>query len=296
MVLSKPLNVALDVLRLLRPHQWLKSGFVFVGLLFARAWGDLSLTFDVVIAAIAFIMVASGIYILNDFADRERDRNHPKKRLRPLAAQTVSIPAALTLMGLLFVAGLLLGLSVSLATLLLLIVYVAVNIGYSLGLKHVVLLDVFLLASGFVLRILVGTLGVGIEPSKWLIFTGMMVALFLGLAKRRAELIKLKDSSVHHRKVLQDYSDVFLDKAIVISATCTVMAYGLYTLSPSTIAIHGTENLLYTVPFVVYGVFRYLHLLHQSGGGGDPSKELVRDPHLFGVVIVWLVAVLWIIQ
>ena len=283
------------LLRLLRPQQILKSSFVFIGLLFARQWSDITLLGQVISAALAFSLVASGVYVLNDMLDCKYDRLHPDKRHRPLAARQVTLSAAGALLLVVWLLGFGLGLWVSVTLFMLLSLYALINVAYSLGLKHVVILDVFLLASGFVLRILAGTLGVGIPPSQWLLLTGTCVALFLGFAKRRAEILRLQQRSALHRRVLEDYNNTMLDKALVICASTIIMAYSLYTMSPETLYIHGSSDLIYTVPFVLYGVFRYLHLLHQGVRGGDPSSDVVADPHLLGTVILWLLTTVWII-
>lgn len=285
-----------ELLRLMRPHQWVKNAFVFTGLLFGHAWHDAHLVTQVVLAFAAFCLVSSAIYILNDMVDVEQDRLHPVKRMRPLAAGRVSLGSAVMLAVLLAVAGLGLAYAAAPAALVILLAYVLMNIAYSLWLKHVVILDVFIIATGFMLRILVGTLGVGIPPSQWLLLCGLMVTLFLGFSKRRAEIIALNEEGGAHRKVLQHYSPLLLDKMIGITAAGLIMSYSLYTMNAETIRTHGTANLIYTVPFVMYGVFRYIYLLHHQSRGGDPSHDLVRDPHLLIVVGAWLFTTILLIS
>ena len=285
----------IELLRLMRPHQWVKNAFVFTGLLFGHAWHDVHLVTQVMLAFCAFCLLSSAVYIVNDMVDLEQDRQHPVKRLRPLAAGKIQQSAAIILALLLAVVGLSLAYGASPSVLIILIIYALMNIAYSLWLKHVVILDVFIIATGFMLRILVGTLGVGIPPSQWLLLCGLMVTLFLGFSKRRAEINALSDDKTAHRKVLEHYSPVLLDKMIGITAAGLIMSYSLYTMSPETLRIHGTGNLIYTVPFVMYGVFRYIYLLHHQSRGGDPSRDLVRDPHLFIVVAAWLVATISLI-
>ncbi|MBL0167783.1 MAG: decaprenyl-phosphate phosphoribosyltransferase [Propionivibrio sp.] len=279
-------------LKLLRPHQWVKSGFVFVGLLFGHAWRDPLLVHSVLFAAAAFALAASAIYVINDLADRERDREHPEKRHRPLAAGTVSVTKALLLAGACLLSALMLAHAASNRVLLIVLVYAGINVAYSMGLKHVVLLDVFIIAAGFMLRILAGTLGVGIAPSQWLLLCGLLLTLFLGFAKRRAELNVMSGRGGSHRKVLDDYDPVLLDKLIGICAAGAIVSYSLYTVSADTVAMHGTANLIYTVPFVIYGIFRYLFLLHRRGGGGDPATALLQDVHLLGAFACWFVTVM----
>jgi 4-hydroxybenzoate polyprenyltransferase len=289
------LKILSVLLRLMRPYQWVKNAFVFTGLLFGHAWSDANLVVNAVTVFAAFCLLSSAIYTLNDIVDIEQDKRHPKKRTRPLAAGLVSVPAALALAALLSVIGLGLAYSVSLRVVIILVGYALMNIAYSLRLKHVVILDVFIIATGFMLRILSGTLGIGIPPSQWLLLCGLMVTLFLGFTKRRAEIIALTEDKAAHRKVLEHYSPVLLDKMIGVTAAGLIMSYSLYTMNADTIRIHGTANLIYTVPFVMYGVFRYIYLLHHQSRGGDPSHDLVRDPHLFIVVGAWLIATILLI-
>lgn len=290
------MKAVLNLWRLMRPHQWLKNSFVFTGLFFGHVWHDEYLVYRVVMAVVAFSLMSSAIYVVNDMADSERDRLHPVKRLRPLAAQQIGMATAgLFALALALCAAGLAG-SVSPAVLAIVAAYAVLNLAYSVYLKHIVILDVFIIAAGFMLRILAGTLGVGIPPSQWLLLCGLMVTLFLGFAKRRAEIIELTGTKSAHRKVLVQYSPVLLDKMIGITAAGMIMSYSLYTMSPDTIRVHGTQNLIYTVPFVMYGVFRYIYLLHRQGGGGDPSRDMVRDPHLLGAVALWGCATFWLIH
>ncbi|QEL65768.1 prenyltransferase, UbiA family [Oryzomicrobium terrae] len=282
-------------LQLLRPQQWVKNGFVLVGVLFSHSWGQPELVTAALLAFAAFSLAASSIYVGNDYMDREQDRLHPRKCRRPLAAGTVR-PAPALVLGLGCAAGALaLGAWVSPALLLIIAVYLALNLGYSLGWKHIPVLDVSIIAAGFMLRILAGTKGIGIVPSYWLLLCGLMVTLFLGFAKRRAELNTLDEDAGSHRKVLTDYDTVLLDQLISICAAATIVSYSLYTVSAETVALHGTRYLVYTVPFVVYGIFRYLFLLHRRGGGGDPTTEIL-DSHLLVTAGLWLGAVLWLLS
>lgn len=282
-------------LRLLRPHQWIKNGFVFIGLLFGHAWSDPQRFSAVLLAFAAFCAASSAIYILNDWRDREEDRHHPRKRHRPLASGQVSPRLAFVLLAVLVIISLGLGYLVSSALTGLVVAYLLLNTGYCLGWKHEVILDVFLIAAGFMLRILAGTLGVGIAPSQWLLLCGLLLTLFLGFAKRRAELELLAEGGKAHRAVLAHYSAGLLDQMLSVVASGVLVSYCLYTVSPETIALHHTPNLIYTVPFVLYGLFRYLYRLHQRGGGGDPSQELLGDRPLLLAVIGWLVVTISIL-
>jgi len=173
--------------------------------------------------------------------------------------------------------------------------YLALSAAYTLGLKRVAVLDVFLIAAGFMLRLLAGTAGIGIEPSKWLLACGFLLTLFLGFAKRRAEIVRLEGEAGQHREVLETYSVAFLDRAIHASAAGMVAAYALYTLAEDSAAAHGTGRLVWTLPWVLLGTFRYLHRLHGRGAGADPAEELLRDPLLAAAVAGWLATVVWLI-
>jgi 4-hydroxybenzoate polyprenyltransferase len=287
--------VIVDLFRLMRPHQWVKNSFVLTGLLFGHAWQNPTLVTQVIFAFVAFCLISSTIYILNDIVDIEQDRHHPTKRNRPLPSGKLKISVAAVFAIFLGMAALTLASFAANAVVIILLIYALMNVAYSLKLKHVVILDVFIIAAGFMLRILAGTLGLGIPPSQWLLLCGLMVTLFLGFSKRRAEIIALSDDKSAHRKVLQDYSPVLLDKIIVITAAGLIMSYSLYTMNPETIRIHGTANLIYTVPFVIYGVFRYIFLLHHQSRGTDTAKDLVRDPHLLIVLLGWLITTIALI-
>ena len=289
-------------LGLMRPQQWVKNGFVLVGLIFGHGFTDQALLVKAGALFGAFCLVSSGVYAMNDVLDREADRAHPRKRERPVARGTVRAGAALAFALALAACGLALAHWVSAVALGLAAGYVLLNLGYSAGLKHVAILDVFLIASGFMLRILAGTLGLDIAPSHWLLLCGLMVTVFLGFAKRRAELFALRyeehgsrERAAVQRRVLDDYSPRLLDQMIAISAAGAMIAYALYTVDAKTIAIQGTDRLVYTVPFVLYGLFRYLHVLYRSRGGADPAAELLGDPHLLIATAGWLAVVLWLI-
>ncbi len=285
-----------DLIRLLRPHQWVKSGFVFTGYFFVEGWRVPGLTLGVVLAAVAFSLVASGVYVLNDIADRQSDRNHPKKWQRPVARGAVSVTAAIALMVLVVGTGFFIGDWVAFPVLVLLLLYFLISILYSYWLKHVVILDVFVIAAGFILRILVGTSGVGIAPSKWLLLCGTMLALFLGFAKRHAELRGVSASQESRRAVLEHYSEPVLESMMTTTGGAALATYALYTVDSATVAFHHTEALIYTVPIVTYGLFRYLYLLHHHDIGEDTAREMFTDWHMIGTLAVWVLTVLIILH
>jgi 4-hydroxybenzoate polyprenyltransferase len=277
-------------IRLLRPHQWIKNLFVFAGLFFAHAWVDLRLVESALIVFMAFCFMSSSVYIYNDLIDYPQDRLHPVKRHRLLASQKISLSIARVTTLLLLIAALTLALTASYPVAIIILSYFCLNIVYTHYLKHVVILDVFAISAGFMLRILAGTTGLHIPPSPWLMFCGFMITLFLGFTKRRAEGFVLEETHFSSRPVLKEYNTIFLDKMIGITASCSIIGYGLYTLSPETIRVHHTTNLIYTIPFVIYGIFRYIYLLHQKAAqsrGEDTSKDLFTDLPLIMTVLLW---------
>lgn len=299
MLLLAPRSLPIhSMVKLIRPHQYLKNGFVLIGPLFAHQWDSLTLL-QACLVFLAFCGMASAVYVLNDIMDIEADRAHPVKCTRPLPSGQLTLTFARTLMTGLALTSVVLALSVSLWATLFVVAYLLINVLYSWRLKHVVILDVFLIASGFMLRILAGTVGLGIAPSAWLLLCGLMVTLFLGFTKRRAELLMLETTEHGNggltRRVLDDYSPAMLEQFIAVTAACTVLAYGLYTVSPQTIAMHGSDGLIYTLPFVVYGIFRYLYLLHHRARGNDTAKDLFTDHHLLITVAAWVGATLWVL-
>lgn len=280
---------ATDWLALARPHQWIKNGFVLVGFLFAHRWLDTVLIERVAFVFVAFCLASSAVYALNDVMDREADRNHPRKRNRPVASGAIGVPSAVLFALALLAVALAFASRASPVAIGFVGLYALLNLVYSLGAKRVVVLDVFMIAAGFMLRLLAGTLGVGIAPSQWLVLCGLMITLFLGFVKRRAEVIALGGAAVaSHRKTLEEYTPALLDNMITISAAGVIVTYSLYTVSPDTVALHHTDRLVFTLPFVLYGMFRYLLLLHARGGGGDPARDLLTDPHLAAAALGWL--------
>ena len=279
--------------RSLRPQQWIKNAFVWAGFLFAREWRDVALAANVGAAFIAFCLLASAVYVGNDWIDRESDRIHPIKRDRPIASGRLSGAAAAAMCLVLGAAAFALAAWVGPALVGVLLGYVLLNAAYSLLLKRAVIVDVIAVALGFLLRILAGTVGVGIAPSSWLLMCGLMLTLLLGFGKRRAELSAVAPDAV--RSVLADYSPELLDRLITVCVSGTLIAYSLYTISQETIRLHGSANLVYTVPIVTYALFRYLYLLDQRHAAEDPARLMLSDRHLQISALAWLAAVIWII-
>jgi 4-hydroxybenzoate polyprenyltransferase len=284
----------------MRPYQWIKNGFVFLGPVFGHAWNDPAMVVDALVLFAAFCLASSGVYVMNDIADRDADRLHPTKRFRPVAQGDVGIGAARALCIVLLLSGAALAARVSLPALVIVSAYVVLNIAYSAGLKHVAILDVFIISAGFMLRILAGTVGIGIPPSKWLLLCGLMLTLFLGFGKRRAELVAAAasgdtDGASGHRASLDGYSRTLLDVLITVSVACAAIGYALYSVDAETVALHGTDKLILTLPFVLYGLFRYLQLMYVKGVGGDPAWDVLHDPHLIATTVGWLGATAWIL-
>jgi 4-hydroxybenzoate polyprenyltransferase len=286
---------ARDVLQLLRPHHWVKNGFVLAGLLFGHAWGEPRLVAAALATTAAFCLAASAVYAFNDARDAAHDREHPDKQDRPVARGAISPAAAQAIAAALAAAGLGVAAWTGWQAAAAVGAYLTLNAGYTLGLKRIAVLDVFIIAAGFMLRLLAGTWGIGIEPSRWLLACGFLLTLFLGFAKRRAELSLLAADAGQHRAVLESYSVAFLDKAAFACAVGMIVTYGLYTVSAETAALHGTEGLIWTLPWVLLGTFRYLFRLHYRGGGGDPAQELLRDPLLAAAALGWVITVAWLI-
>ena len=282
-------------LELARPSHWVKNVFVLAGVVFGHAWDDSTLLAAAFVTTFAFCLASSAVYAFNDSLDAEQDRDHPDKRDRPVARGAVSTRAAFAIAGVLATDSLAAAAWVGATAAGIVAAYLALNIAYTLGLKRVPVVDVFVIAAGFMLRLLAGTSGIGVEPSQWLLACGFLLTLFLGFAKRRAELARLADDAAQHRAVLDAYSTGFLDKAILVCVVGMVVTYAAYTVSPDTASLHGTAHLIVTLPWVLLGTFRYLFRLHFRGGGGDPAEEVIRDPVLAAAGAGWIATVLWLI-
>jgi len=289
------------IFSLIRPHQWLKNGFVLVGILFSHQWSDLDKVLAVALSFVAFCLASSTVYVFNDYRDRARDALHPRKRHRPIASGKVSLTQAKYLMAVLFSGAIVLPLlSAQYATLALVLAYLLLNTAYTVQLKNLVLIDVFCIVAGFMLRLACGTYAVGIPPSRWIWLCSFMLTLFLGFAKRRAELATASSEAFSQgdssRMVLQDYSLPLLDTLIAITASAALLAYGLYTVDTNNIALHGTEHLIMTLPIVTFGMFRYLYLLYQRGSGEDPGRDILQDRQVCLAVLVWVATVLALVD
>ena len=273
----------------LRPRQWTKNLILFAPLVFSLHLLDADLLLRAVAGFGLFCLAGGAVYLFNDVVDRERDRLHPVKRERPVASGALPAGVAAGVSGGLAVAVLAAAFTLDRTFGLLVAAYLLNNLLYSFLLKHMVIIDVGSIALGFVLRVLAGSAAIAVEASPWLIMCTILLASFLGFAKRRHELKLLAGAKGTHRSVLNDYSETLLDQMILISGASTVMSYALYTVSEKAHSSFGTTNLIYTVPFVLYGLFRYLYLIHMRDSGGDPSKVLLTDWPLITGVTLWLI-------
>jgi len=276
----------LDILRLLRPGQWIKNLFVLTAIVFSGKWiywETMALGLQVFIL---FSMLSSSVYCLNDIADLNYDKNHPIKKNRPLAAGKIKLSTGYILFLGLLILPLLLAYTLELKLFLVLTGYFVLNVLYTFYLKKMVLLDVFCISFGFLLRILAGSWAIGISPSQWFILCTLMLSLYLALCKRYGELVQ---SNSHSRPVLADYSKDLLQLLIGVSLSATLITYGLYTVSGKTVEVHHTENLIYTFPIVAFGLFRYTYLVLGKHFGEDTALDLWRDRLLAGTVFSFVI-------
>lgn len=278
-------------LRAMRPHQWVKNVFVLAALVFSRNLTSTEASLRAAMAFAAFCLVASAIYLVNDIADFERDRVHPVKRNRPIASGQVSRSVAAIMASLLAPLGFLLAWQLNARTGATLTIYCLLNLAYSFRLKHVVLLDVFIIAAGFLLRVSAGAFAIEVGVSPWLVLCTFFVALFLAFCKRRHELISLGENAASHRGILAEYSVPFIDKMVSAVASMTVMSYALYTIDPQVVHRLGTDALVVTLPVVLFGIFRYLYLVHQKDQGGSPTQVVLRDRGVQFIGLLYLLLV-----
>lgn len=287
----------IHLFKLIRPKQWIKNFFVFAPLLFSRHIFHLEYLIPSIAAFIIFSLASSAVYIINDIMDVESDRVHPKKKYRPIASGEVSVKQAMIFLVFLIVviiAGLIFQRPVFSFVIVL---YLITNLLYSLKVKSIVLLDVFFISFGFMLRVLGGAAAIGVTVSSWMILTTIFISLFLAISKRRSELSQTlnKENIDKQRKVLKEYSVEFADQINTIAAAGTIISYALYTVSERTVFTFGTEKLIYTTPFVIYGIFRYMYLMHQKNLGESPTSIVTKDIPIILDVLGWFAFSLLII-
>jgi 4-hydroxybenzoate polyprenyltransferase len=288
-------RLALHLLFSLRPGQWTKNLVIFAGLLFGRRLFDADAVLAAVAAFVVFCILSGVVYLVNDVADRETDRLHPLKAHRPIASGALPVHVALFSAVALAAIGLIAAYRIGRPFTLVAAAYLALQIAYSGPLKHIVIIDVLTIAIGFVLRGVAGAVAVNVEISHWLLVCTILLALFIALAKRRHEIVLLAAGASGHRPILGEYSAYLLDQMIGVVTASTLIAYVFYTISPETVQKFGTDWLGLTIPFPLYGIFRYLYLVHQREGGGSPSDLLLTDRPLLACVALWALAVALII-
>ncbi len=285
----------LEIIKSTRPKQWMKNLIIYMPLVFSRYALDPAHMLNATAAFGIFCLLSGAVYIFNDLQDLEEDKRHPVKSSRPLAAGRLTKSQALAAFFLLATASLAPAFLLSFDLFVAVLIYLAMNLAYSLRLKNVVILDLFIIAGGFLVRVVAGGLVIDVFLSPWLLICTFLLALFLAMCKRRHELLLLEQDAPAHRPILKEYSPLLLDQMIAVVTASTVMAYCLYTISDATVAKFGTTNLIFTAPFVVYGIFRYLYLVHQKAQGGTPESLLIKDKPLLLVVFFWVSAVILIL-
>jgi 4-hydroxybenzoate polyprenyltransferase len=286
----------IEIFKSLRPQQWIKNFFIFAPLIFSQNVFNRPLLLKTIMAFVTFCLVSSAHYIFNDLRDLEEDRRHPVKSKRPLASGRLKKGPAVVALLVIGAAGLALAAAIDVPFLLIAAGYLVLQTVYSMWLKHVVILDVFVVAAGFLIRVVAGGLAIKVEISSWLLICTTLLALFLAMGKRRYELVLLDKDAASHRPILREYNTYLLDQMISVVTASTLVAYCLYTISAETVTKFGTRNLIFTVPFVLYGIFRYLYLIHQKAEGGTPEALIIRDKPLLIDIFLWVAAAALILR
>jgi decaprenyl-phosphate phosphoribosyltransferase len=278
---------AVLILRAMRPVEWIKNGFVFAPLFFSGSALRMDKLGAVILVFAAFSFMSSAVYIFNDIQDRDADRLHDKKRERPLASGSLTVPAAASAAVLLAAASIVFS-SFSQLVIAIVLTYGGLNVLYGLGLKHIVILDVFTIATGFVLRVFAGGAAIAVDPSSWLVMATFLLSLFLGLAKRRQEMLVLHGVATAHRPVLEQYTIPLVDILIAVVTPATIVTYLLYTVDPETVARFHVGKLYLSGAFVVFAIFRYLYLIHRTDLGGSPTQLVITDRPLRTAIVTWI--------
>jgi 4-hydroxybenzoate polyprenyltransferase len=267
----------------------LKNGFVFTPLIFAKHLFEKEYNNKALLAFIAFCLASSFVYIINDIADREADKLHPEKKKRPIAAGEISVPFAISIAVIVAALSITIALLLPIQFLYAILIYIALQFAYSFSLKHIVILDLFIIATGFMLRVFAGALAIQVEISHWIIITTLFLSLFLAASKRRSELVMIKKFQIATKRlVLQEYSIPFLDSLLIITTTGMAISYALYTMAERTIAVFGSEYLIFTTVFVLFGIFRYLFLVIVKEDGENPTAILTKDAPTAINLFLWI--------
>lgn len=277
------------LLTVMRPHQWVKNLFIFAPLLFGKKLTDPSAIAYSLAAFFVFSLLASGLYIFNDWLDAEEDKAHPEKCMRPISSGMLPVAIALFAAGVLVFTAFWIAVMIGIKFLFVTALYFVMTVSYCLVLKKVMVLDCMTIATGFVLRVVGGAIAVSVVPSHWLIVCAFLLALFLAFTKRRQELLTLTDNPAKHREVLSQYSVEYLERVNNILIGAAIVCYTLYTVAQETVEKFGTDSLIYGSIFVIYGMLRYMALIKDPCNGGNPSKLLVRDKPLLLTLLGWAV-------
>lgn len=291
---SDSMNI-ISILQLIRPHQYIKNLFIFLPIFFALKITDTGLLLNAIIAFIAFSLTASAIYTLNDYHDIEEDKHHPKKRSRPLASGAISKVQAIIIMSILSILSITIMFSLSMQATIILIGYIVMNIAYSFYLKHVAILDISIIAIGFVLRLFIGSAVTNIPLSMWIVIMTFLLALFMALAKRRDDLLIYLDTGQKMRKVIDGYNLQFLDSAMAIMASVVIVAYTIFTTSAEVMARVHSQYLYLTALFVILGIMRYLQITFVYNDSGSPTKIIIKDRFMKVMLAGWIISFAWIL-
>jgi 4-hydroxybenzoate polyprenyltransferase len=280
-----------DIIISIRPYQWVKNILVFAALFFSLSFFQFDAIILSIHAFVTFCLISSSIYLLNDIRDRKEDLLHPFKKNRPIATGRISMRTAMIFFFVLLIAGVLLAFFLNIKFLLLVVFYLFINIGYSFGLKRIVILDIMIVATGFLIRALAGAVAIDVDASPWLFICTLLLALLIVIGKRRNELFILKSGAVSHRTSLTEYSIPFLDGLMFVSASGAIVTYALYTIAEETIKRFETRWLIATTPVVIYSIFRYLYLIYIKQEGGDPTKMILKDKAFIISGLLWIIMI-----
>ncbi|MCE1190508.1 MAG: decaprenyl-phosphate phosphoribosyltransferase [Ignavibacteria bacterium] len=284
-----------SIVRLIRVPQWIKNCFVLVPLIFSQHVFEMGYTRSALLAVLSFCFISSAVYVLNDIVDRDSDKMHPVKKNRPLASGALQLGDGVFVLVLLIAAAAGIAAFMPVRFMVAMGIFFLLNVFYSFYAKHVVLLDIFCIAGGFMLRVFAGAFAIGVLTSSWLILTTMFISLFLGVMKRRSELVLLGEGHKSSRKVLEKYTVAFTDQMANVTAAAVIICYALYTTAQRTIEIFHTDRLVYTTPFVVFGIFRYMYLVYKYDQGENTTEIMMHDFPMIATVLLYLVSVLVIL-
>lgn len=279
----------------IRPKQLFKNLVIFIPLIFSQNFFNLELFYKSAVGFISFSLLSGAVYILNDVMDAERDKSHPVKSKRPIASGALGIRAAILSFTVLVIAALAVSFQINILFGLASVAYLAVQVGYSFYFKHVVIMDIFSIASGFFLRVIAGAAAIQVPASSWLLVCTFFLSLFLALGKRRHELLLLEGDAASHRKVLTEYNTILIDQMIAVVTASAVVTYSVYTLSQETVSRFQTTNLKYTIPFVLYGIYRYLYFVYLKREGGSPEVILFTDLPMIINLFLYMITVIIIL-